>query len=268
MSTVTLIRPELTLSMKQIARENPILVRELLDEYYPKLERAFPLVGEIETKDTYLEYLEDEEFSWDMVLLRNSQREIIGGIQFQVLEIGGACVRAAAWAEHIWVEQENRSFDNFRCLLKIAEEKIQRAGADLVFMEFNNPQKMSQEEMAEDAEGGITTQDREKIWGRVGINVLLLDGEIAPYAQPSMDGQPPVEYLSLGFISSVPLEGTELSVEDYLRIAHTAHLTIPGVTLDDVTIKEYTNQVSRSGAQSLVFASLAELAASRTATAA
>lgn len=255
------ILPENSLSMRELAERDPAQMREVLKKYYPELEAAFPLEGEIETTDTYEAYLTDPKSTWDMVVLRDTENSIIGGIQYQVLDVPGTEAGKVAWAEHIWVKQENRDYGNFRSLLNVAKQRIADDGAKLVFMEFNNPKKMTPEEIAIDAEGGITTQDRAKIWGRVGIHVVVdSKGNIAEYGQPSMDGQPSVEYLSLGFVGLEPITGQTISARDYIEIAQTAHKTIPGCDLNtDSTVQKYTSSVLQIGEPRLRFKPLMEL---------
>lgn len=255
------ILPERSLSMRELAANDRAEMRKVLENYYPELEKAFPLEGEIESTQTYEQYLTDPESTWDMVVLRDSENKITGGIQYQVLDVPGSEVGKIAWAEHIWVKQENRNYDNFRALLNVARERIAGDGAKMVFMEFNNPKKMTPEEIAIDAEGGITTQDRAKIWGRVGIHVAVdSQGRIAEYGQPSMDGQPAVEFLSLGFVGLEPLTGKTISARDYINIAQAAHSTIPGVDLaTDPTVQMYTKSVLSIGESTLKFKPLMEL---------
>lgn len=256
------IDPQETVSMRELVERGDPRVDELMKEYYPKLERAFPLEGEIESTDTYKEYLSDPEGTWDMVLLRDAEQKIIGGIQFQVIDAQGEMLNKVAWVEHIWVEEENRTFPNFKNLLKIAADRTKAAGADLVFMEFNNPDKMTLEQMAEDAEGGITTQDRETLWGSVGIHVAVdAKGNIAEYGQPSMDGQPSVEYLSLGFIGNEALTGQKLPIADYLALARAAHSTIPGCDLaTDPTVVNYTKACMQCEGNTFTLKPLADIA--------
>lgn len=255
------ILPEESLSMRELTEKDPAQMREVLQQYYPELEAAFPLEGEIETTDTYEAYLTDPNSTWDMVVLRDKEHNIIGGIQYQVVDVPGSEMGKVAWAEHIWVKQENRDYGNFRSLLNVAKERIAADGAKMVFMEFNNPKKMTPEEIAIDAEGGITTQDRAKIWGRVGIHVVVdSKGNIAEYGQPSMDGQPSVEYLSLGFVGLEPLTGQTISARDYIQIAQSAHSTIPGCDLKtDPTVQKYTSSVLQIGEPRLRFKPLMEL---------
>lgn len=256
------IDPKETVSMRELVERNDPRVDELMKEYYPKLEKAFPLEGEIETTDTYKEYLSDPKGTWDMVLLRDAEQKIIGGIQFQVVDAKGEMLQKVAWVEHIWVEEGNRTHPNFKSLLKIAEQRTKEAGADLVFMEFNNPDKMTLEQMAEDAEGGITTQDRETLWGSVGIHVAVdSKGNIAEYGQPSMDGQPSVEYLSLGFIGGESLTGKKLPISDYLALSRAAHSTIPGVDLaTDPTVLNYTKACAACEGKTFTLKPLADIA--------
>ncbi|MGD9680808.1 MAG: hypothetical protein AB7W16_06465 [Candidatus Obscuribacterales bacterium] len=255
--------PSRSVSLRQLAARKNRQLKPMLRKYHSQLERAFPLEGEIESIETYLDYLRDETSTWDIIVLRDRKNKIIGGIQYQVLDIDGEMVQKAAWVEHIWVKLERRSFQSFRALLKVAKQAIADQQASIVFMEFNNPDKMTAGQIAEDADSGITTQDREKIWGYVGIHVAVTaSGRIAAYGQPSMDGQPPVEYLSMGFIADESLAGKTLPASDYLKIAHIAHATIPGVDLkSDPTVLAYTREVEAE--RDLTFVSLAEIAAAR-----
>ncbi|MBZ0186175.1 MAG: hypothetical protein K8F91_07940, partial [Candidatus Obscuribacterales bacterium] len=237
-----IILPEQSVSLRELTENEDPTLEAMLSEYHIELSRAFPLEGEIESVETYLDYLADQESTWDIIVLRDEKQNIVGGIQYQTLDINGEIIKKAAWVEHIWVKLENRSYQNFRALLKVAKDAIAAQGASLIFMEFNNPDKMTAEEIAVDADSGITTQDREKIWGYVGIHVATTaSGKIAAYGQPSMEGQPPVDYLSMGFVCDEPLAGKTIPTADYLKIAQTAHATIPGVDLTtDPTVLAYT----------------------------
>lgn len=266
------VAPTETVSMRELAHsENPAdkeKFERILDAYMPELQRAFPLKGEIETRETYVDYLKDGEGTWDMVVLRDKEHNIIGGIQYQIIDVKGDAIKNAAWGEHIWLKKENRTFENFRGLLKIAETQIRENGGDLVFMEFNNPEKMTVQQIIEDASAGLGPADREKVWGRTGIHVAVDGiGNVAEYGQPSMgEGEPPVEFLSLGFIGLTPLTGRTISKGDYLKLTHAAHATIPTVDLKtDPTVQFYTESVNAVADDRFTFVPLNALSRARTA---
>lgn len=239
--------PENTISMRELAQRNDPMYQKLLDDYYPQLERAFPDKSEIELKATYDEYLKDPDGSWDMLILRDADNSIIGGIQSQVINVDGKVVKNATWAEHIWLSPDARSYPNFRSLLRIAQDSFQKSGSDFVFMEFNDRAKMNWKQLLVDAEGGLPTEDREKIWGRVGLNILSdRSGRPAPYAQPGMDGQDPVTYLTLGMADTAgkPLSGRTIPTEDYKTLLQKAHSTIVDIDVDP-TVKAYTAMLDR-----------------------
>lgn len=259
------LEPAETISMRELAERNDPAFDEILAAYHKQLQRTFPLEGEIEAAETYAAYLKDKSMTWDMVVLRDAEKNIIGGIQYQIVEVGGQNINKAAWGEHIWLAPEARNYDNFRGLIKIAEERIKKSGGDLVFMEFNNPEKMTPAQILEDSAAGISPADREKVWGRVGIHVPVDSvGRMPEYGQPSMDGQPAVEFLSLGFIGSKPLTGKSITASDYLRLARSAHSTIPGVDVNsDPTIKAYTEAVQAMDDKVFTFVPLAAIARAR-----
>jgi hypothetical protein len=254
-----------TVSMRELAQNNDPRFDEIMEAYHKQLRRTFPLEGEIESAATYSEYLRNPHSTWDMVVLRDKAQNIIGGIQYQIVDVGGQSINKAAWGEHIWLAPEARNYQNFHGLVKIAEERITKAGGDMVFMEFNNPEKMTPAQILEDAAAGISPADREKIWGRVGIHVPVdRVGRMPEYGQPSMDGQPPVDFLSLGFIGSKPITGKTISADDYLKLATAAHSTIPGVDVaTDPTIKAYTDAVRAMDDTAFTFVPLAAIARAR-----
>jgi hypothetical protein len=132
-------------------------------------------------------------------------------------------------------------------------------------MEFNDPEKMMPDEMEQDAAGGLSPWDRLLLWARVGLCELVhwtADRRrmTVPYAQPAMEGGPPVRILSLGFFAlTQELSGVRLSPEDYLQILYRAHSTIRTVDPPtDPTCLEYTAAVNMLHAASFEFAPLTE----------
>lgn len=255
-----------TLSMRELYAKNPDEADKLLAEYMGKLEKAFPLEGEIESAAVYKEYLTKPGGTWDMVVLRDKAQNIVGGIQYQVIDVNGQQIGKAAWGEHIWLDEASRNAPNFYGLLSIARESIQKAKGEIVFMEFNNPDKMSVEQMLMDEAAGLSAKDREKIWGRTGIHVLVdSKGKVLEYGQPAMSSEdPPVMFLSLGFISTKPLGGQMLPKEDYLKLMHAAHKTIPSVNIEtDATVKWYTDAVNATGENAFTYVPLNALGIAR-----
>lgn len=260
--------PENTISMRELAQRNDPMYQKLLDDYYPQLERAFPDKSEIELKATYDAYLKDPNGTWDMLILRDADNNIVGGIQSQVINVDGKVVKNATWAEHIWLSPEARSYPNFRTLLRTAQDSFQKSGSDFVFMEFNDRAKMTWKEMMVDAEGGLPTEDREKIWARVGLNILTdRGGRPAPYSQPGMDGQDPVTYLTLGMADTggKPLSGRTIPTEDYKTLLQKAHATIVDINVDP-TVRAYTSRLDEmiaSGDSELTFNRIADTVVER-----
>ncbi len=255
-----------TLSMREMFEKNPAEAEKLLAEYMTKLEKAFPLEGEIESAAVYKDYLTKKDGTWDMVVLRDKAQNIMGGIQYQIVDVNGTAINKAAWGEHIWLDEMARNGKNFYTLLGIARENITKKGGEIVFMEFNNPDKMSVEQMLMDEAAGLSAKDREKIWGRTGIHVLVdSKGKVLEYGQPAMSAEdPPVLFLSLGFISTKPIGGTALPKEDYLKLAHAAHRTIPSVNVEsDATVKYYTDAVNATGESNFTFVPLNALGIAR-----
>lgn len=239
--------------------------RAMLDAYYPLVRSVFPIAGELETVAAYDEYLRDPALEWDIVVLVDaSDGRIVGGIQWQVIrEVGGAWIDAIAWIEHIWLADEPRvrSYDSFRHLLATVRRHMKQRGVAIGFMEFNDPEKMTPEQMTQDAAGGLSSRDRLLLWAYVGLNELAYrtpDGQClpVPYAQPAMDQGPPVRFLSVGFFALAQnLAKTALLADDYLRILYRAHSTIRGVhPATDPTCREYTAAVRALGVAELEFA--------------
>lgn len=259
-------------SMREVAGVDPKEMKAVMrGEYYPGLKKAFPDKSEYEKISTYYEYLLDKGGTWDAVALRGSNGEVIGGIQSQVINVNGKVLKNAVWGEHIWLAPEARSFPNFRGLMNVAADRFRATGSQMAFMEFNDRAKMSLAEMIQDAKGGLTTEAREVIWGRFankGLNILhFKDGKIAPYAQPGMDGQDPVNYLTLALISlnGKNLAGSRLPTADYLSLLTKAHGTLVD-TATDPTVQAYTKILTErmaAGEQSMKFARLADTTVGR-----
>jgi hypothetical protein len=270
------IDPSMTVDMKMLAmsksKADRALFNALMKIYYPRLSKAFPDKSEIENKSTYVRYLKDPNFQWTMLILRSSDGDILGGIQYQKVMVGGVWLQSAIWGEHIWlVDPVGRSYTNFMALLKIARERFEGSGAQMLFFEFNDRAKMSFGQMVEDAKGGLPTEAREVLWGRAfkqGFNLALdASGSPAVYAQPGMDGEAPVTYLSLLFASLTGKPLNRLLLSDYLMLLQAAHRTISGVDLaTDETVVAYREQIAAqiaSGEQYLDFVPLAQTRVAR-----
>ncbi|HSS01936.1 MAG TPA: hypothetical protein VLM79_32985 [Kofleriaceae bacterium] len=241
--------------------------RVALDSYFRLLDDVFPICGEIETVAAYDAYLRDPSMEWDIVMLTDaSNGRIIGGIQWQPLRnVAASWIDALAWVEHVWLADEPgvRSYPSFRHLLATVRKHMCQQRVDVGFMEFNDPQKMMPEEMEQDAVGGLSTSDRLLLWARMGLCELVhwtVDRRrmTVPYAQPAMEGGPPVRMLSLGFFAlTQELTGVRLSAEDYLQILYRAHSTIRTVDPStDPTCLEYTAAVNMLHPASFEFAPL------------
>ncbi|MCO6431416.1 MAG: hypothetical protein J5J00_11190 [Deltaproteobacteria bacterium] len=187
-------------------------------EYMPHFKAAFPIPGETESPETYLKYLQDPAMKWDILVFRDKEnKQIIGGAQFQILRTAAESIPSCLWAEHIFLRNDEQG--NYRCSANLFEvgnalkSVAQSSGAKAIIMEYNDSCKMTPEEIAEDGEAGLPTQLREVLWSRFlqkfavsdSRGTLVLDEatglpQTAPYSQPSMDGQPPIEFLSSGLI--------------------------------------------------------------------
>jgi hypothetical protein len=259
----SVVSPEHTISMRDLSERDPAKFDKILDEYYPKLQNAFPDASEIESKETYRDYLHDKDFPWDMLVLHDKGGNVLGGIQSQVVDVGGSEIQKAVWAEHIWLAPEARTYTNFQTLLKTGVDRWSATGSDVVFMEFNDRAKMSLAQQNDDAAAGLTPEAREKIWGRVGLYVLGDEsGRVAPYAQPAMGDGAPVEYLSVGMapLKGKTLDGKSVPIDDYLKLLQAAHSTIPEVNLEsDPTVLKYASDlkaIKATGQDRLSFARL------------
>jgi hypothetical protein len=174
----------------------------------------------------------------------------IGGLQYQVLDVNANTLKKAGWLEHIWVKGDERGKGYGIGLFDHVKNRVDAKGGDLTFWEWNNPEKMTARELADDASGGITTQDRQDWWADAGATVAIdSKGNIAPYAQPSMEeGLPEVNYLSLAFVAPESLVGRKIPVEDYLKLCHSAHETFLGDGLhSDPTVVDYTQAANAIG---------------------
>ncbi len=253
------------LSMRELAEKGDFeALHKYIETYYPELQKAFPLPGEIESKQTYIEYLSDPKSTWEMEQLRAKDGTVNGGLQYQVLEVGGEKIKNAGWLEHIWVRDGNRGEGHGTTLLDHVQSQIKKKGGDVTFWEFNNPDKMTAEEIAEDAKGGITTQDRVDYWANRGAYVLKVPstGEIAEYAQPGMDGQEPVTYLSTAWNAPGGLDGVKLSMADYKKTLLAAHSTIADVETDP-TVRNYLEVLDALPDTHLEFVRLSDYLAER-----
>jgi hypothetical protein len=270
------IDPNMTVDMKALAlsksKADQQLFKALLREYYPRLCKAFPDKSEIENKSTYVKYLKDAAFPWTMLILRSQDGSILGGIQFQVVNVNGVWLRKAIWGEHIWLsDPDGRSYTNFLTLLRTARERFTASGAQMLFFEFNDRAKMTFQQMVEDAKGGLPTEARELMWGRAFKQAMHLavdgTGRVAPYDQPGMDGEAPVEYLSLLFASLTDRPLSKILLSDYMALLQAAHKTIPGVDVNaDATVVKYRTELApriEKGDQYFHFVPLAETQVTR-----
>lgn len=220
-------------------------------QYFPRFQlEAFPLDGETDLEEECREFLLDPEDSWDIIVLRDAEGRIIGGIHYQVLDIpDGERFQQVVWLEHLWVEEEDtETCPNFTELLRIAKDQAAKLGALLSFTEFNDAAKMPADLALIEPAKGIMTQDDPRAWQRQNLNVLVdSKGGIAAYGQPALVGQSePGNHLSLGFIGH-GLAGTSLAVTEYLGVCYAAHTTILGDEheedcdlLNDPTVAAYT----------------------------
>jgi hypothetical protein len=249
--------------------------RVALESYYRLLGQVFPIHGEIETVAAYDVYLRDPSMEWDIVMLTDaSSGRIIGGIQWQPLrDVKASCIDALAWVEHVWLTDEPgvRNYASFRHLLATVRKHMYQRGVDVGFMEFNDPEKMTPAEMEQDAAGGLSSWDRLLLWAGVGLSELVYSTadqrrRTVPYAQPSMEGGPPVRFLSLGFFALTrDLTGVRVPAEDYLQILYRAHSTIRDVDpTTDPTCLEYTAAVEALEVAAFEFAPLKERLQSET----
>ena len=259
-------------SMREVAGQDAKAMKQIMrEEYYPGLKKAFPDKSEYEKISTYYEYLLDRGGTWDAVALRGNNGQIVGGIQSQVINVEGKVIKNAVWGEHIWLSPDARSFPNFRALMNTAADRFRTTGSQVAFMEFNDRAKMTLQELIQDAKGGLTTEAREVIWGRFankGLNILhFKDGKIAPYAQPGMDGQEPVTYLTLALIAldGSNLSGRKLPTNDYLKLLTKAHSTIVDPATDP-TVLGYTRELQNriaAGETNMTFRRLADTTVGR-----
>jgi hypothetical protein len=259
----SVVSPEHTLSMRELAEKGDPRFDKIMENYYGQLQKAFPDASEIESMQTYKDYLHDKDFAWDMLVLNDKHGNVMGGIQSQVVDVGGKEINKAVWAEHIWLAPEARTFQNFQTLLKTGQERWTATGSDVVFMEFNDRAKMTWQQQVDDASAGLSPEARERIWGRVGLYVLGDEtGRIAPYAQPAMGDGAPVTYLSVGMapLKSKTLDGQSIPISDYEKLLKAAHATIPDLNPEtDPTVVKYVSEladIAATGQERLSFARL------------
>jgi hypothetical protein len=204
---------------------------------------------------------------WDIVILTDASTDrIIGGIQWQPLrDVRASWINELAWVEHIWLSNEPgvRSYGSFRHLLAAVRKHMRHKHVDIGFLEFNDPEKMTPDDMANDAVGGLSSWDRLRLWARMGVSELVYDTVdrrvTVPYAQPAMEGGPAVRILSLGFFAlTQDLAEIRISPADYLQILYRAHATIRNVDpASDPTCLEYTAAVHALHADTFHFVPLA-----------
>ena len=265
-------------NMRELFRSQDPRFQPLFDEYMPLFEACFPDEDEREDGETYKGYFADDSFNWNMYALLGSDGQVLGGIQSQVR---GQFI----WAEHIWLAPQARCYPNFRKLLNISLGEWRSSGAKYVFMEFNDRAKMSWTQLKADAEAGLATEDRERMWARVGLYVLHDSfGRLPVYWQSGMpttgkDGEPckgqPVKYLSIGFAPlevdadgrPVDLTGRTMKVQEYLDMIMEAHETIPDVDREtDEAILYYRAELEamiEGGETEFTFAKLADTVVER-----
>jgi hypothetical protein len=223
----------------------------VLGKYMPKFEKAFPIPGEIETEETYVNYLLGTHPDWTLLAFVDDAENIRGGFHFQVLEVDGIVY---AWGEHFWIESGENQTRYFLQALTHMQHMLEQRGVSRVFLEFNDVAKMNEEEIELDRSAGLDPVDRMRFWALLGAHELRVPTsgaadthrpakawklrpehpDSAPYAQPSMGPEDPaVTFLTLAFIQlDGSPTGQHMERAHYQRLLAAALSTIPDVDFD------------------------------------
>jgi len=196
----------------------------ILDEFLVEYDKAFVLPDEKETSEGFRQCMLLNEggahdrlvsrfgpFGEFVIVAKDSQGRFVGGINmlaYRAPEAGenGDDLFGIA-LNYAFVAKAFRRQGHLGKLVQIAREVAAdalnaRPEAFLVFLEINNPTKMSQEDIHLDSElSGIDQDARLLVWERIGASVIDVD-----YVQPPLsdDGQAPETRLLLAVIAPTP----------------------------------------------------------------
>ncbi|MFN8391367.1 MAG: hypothetical protein U0136_13845 [Bdellovibrionota bacterium] len=240
--------------------EEQVSALAALAEYWPQFKKAFPLPGEIEGALTYVMYMSGSlPMDWTLLIFRDHKNRVLGGLHFQILDVDGV---RYAWCEHWWLTSSELRAEAFLPVMSIIREEMVLRNVDAIFLEFNDPVKMTPEEVEIDKSAGLGPEERLWFWANMRAMELVVPTESrsasrgkivkpprlksdspepAPYAQPAMSEEdPPVEFLTLAFIAvGKKLAGTTLDRDHYQRLLDAAHGTITGCdpSTDETCVK-------------------------------
>jgi GNAT superfamily N-acetyltransferase len=197
----------------------------VLDAFYPAFDRAFVLDSEKERKDGFVDCLQlnsgpmhqalQERYGpfRELVLIARETPggAVVGGANFLVVGLpaeGDAPARHTVNLNYLFVDPEQRGRGLSRRILQVcsalsawlAESWHGAAAADgLVFLELNDPLRLTPEDYRRDSEhAGIDQVARLAYWARAGAAILDLD-----YVQPALSAeQQDDETLALAVIGS------------------------------------------------------------------
>lgn len=174
--------------LRELAETDPEAARALLREWHPKLEKAYPGVGEIESTAVWEQYLFDKNDTWDVILLKDGD-QIVGGLNTHLLETEDQTKFGVI--EHFYLADSHSHLG--AQAVALAKQDFTQQGAKYAFIEMNDPRIMDAEKLAEDVPRPAIRADNTFVMGAYGFRQCD-----APYMQSAFEGEDPVRHLELG----------------------------------------------------------------------
>lgn len=222
-------------SIRELLEESPARGRELFDRCYKLYEESFPDRNEIQSAELLLRTIHSRGDSFDMLALTEGER-VLGVRHISIIQTDRPEIGTCIVDEHLYVDRSDRKRGIGRALIEETEPFIRSRGVHMVFAEINDPNAMTHEQLACDAESGITTHQRVQFWKKCGY-----DGIDAQYAQPPLEaGLVEVHYLRMIVKRLDRCFPDSLPTESYIAILKAYHSTWVGdVDTDPLTASLY-----------------------------
>jgi GNAT superfamily N-acetyltransferase len=212
-SSVDLKREVEAVSIRDMLKSDPEKAMKLFDQCYDLYVKAFPDPNEIQSPEVLLRALKRESRLWDMIAAVEGDRAL-GARHMTLLQSNHPEIGAFIAGEHVYVDQSERKRGIAKTLIAHTENLMRSVGAKLAISEQNDPNAMSPQLLALDAQSGITTRQRLHFWKNLGY-----EGIDAPYVQPPLEGgKSAVQHLRIAIRRLDPSVPDSLPTEGYIQM--------------------------------------------------
>lgn len=163
--------------LDELFRTNPVRAEQLLSDYYPAYERAFPDSDERLDRPTLHRIISDPTNTWDIAVYLEGDR-IVAGYHTLLGKLGDNLI---SLGDYLWVDAEYRGKGLSVAIYQETIQARRKMGAVYHFGEINDPALMTQEHINLDREAGVDPIARLRFWAKMGR--LAVD---APWVQPAL----------------------------------------------------------------------------------